>query len=148
VESTRVSQSGAAGSTVYFCRRLVLLASSKQGPQHALDRFSAACDRARMKISTKNTEVLCISTNARQCMRQVNVNTLQQVDTFKSLGVVFSSDGRRSAMRLIHGLVKLTQFCVSFIALWPQNGSFQTPQRCQFSNRSLFRSLPMVMNLG
>ena len=43
--------------------------------------------------------------------------------------------------RLIHGLVKLTQFCLSFIALWSQNGSFQTLQSCQFSNRSLFRYL-------
>ena len=59
----------------------------------------------------------------------------------------FTCDGRRSPMRLIHGLVKLTQFCVSFIALWSQNGSFQALQICQFSNRSLFRSLPMVMNL-
>jgi len=28
------------------------------------------------------------------------------------------------------------------------NGSFRTPQSDQFSNRSLFRSLPMVMNRG
>jgi len=49
--------------------------------------------------------------------------------------------------RLIHGLVKQTQFCVSFIALWWRNWSFQTPQSCQFSNRSLLRSSPVVMNL-
>ena len=36
---------------------------------------------------------------------------------------------------------------VSSIALWSQNGSCQTPQSCQFSNRSLFRSSPIVMNL-
>ena len=52
--------------------------------------------------------------------------------------------GRRR--RLVHGLVKLSQFYMSFIALWSQNGSFQTPQSCHFSNQSLFRSLPMVMN--
>jgi len=34
------------------------------------------------------------------------------------------------------------------IALWSQNGSFQKPQSCQFVNRSLFRSSPMVMNPG
>ena len=50
--------------------------------------------------------------------------------------------------RLIHGLVKIRQFCMSFIALWSQNRSFQTPQSCQFLNRSLFQSLPIVMNLG
>jgi len=49
-----------------------------------------------MKINTKNTEVLCLLTNPRQCMRQVSGNTLQQVEKFKYLGVVFTSDGRRS----------------------------------------------------
>jgi len=55
-----------------FADGLVLLASSQQGLQHALDRFSAACDRAKMKISTKNTEVLCPSTNQKQYMLQVS----------------------------------------------------------------------------
>ena len=49
--------------------------------------------------------------------------------------------------RLIQALVNQTQFCVSFIALWSLNGSFQTPQSCQFLNLCLFRSLPLVMNL-
>ena len=31
------------------------------------------------------------------------------------------------ARRLMHGLVRLTQFCVSLIALWSQKGSFQIP---------------------
>ena len=52
------------------------------------------------------------------------------------------------AWKLIQGVAKLTQFCVSFIALWSQNGSVQTPQSCQFFNRSLLRSLPMIMNFG
>jgi len=56
------------------------------------------------------------------------------------------TDGR--ARRMIHGLVKQTQFCVSFIAPLSRNESFQTPQRCQFLNGSVFRSLPIVMNLG
>jgi len=51
-----------------FADGLVLLASSQQGLQHALDRFSAACDRAKMKISAKNTEVLC----QKQYMLQVS----------------------------------------------------------------------------
>jgi len=52
------------------------------------------------------------------------------------------------ARRLIHGLVKQTQFCVSFIDMCLQNRSFQTPQSCQFLNRSLFQSSSMVMNLA
>jgi len=34
-------------------------------------------------------------------MRQVSRSTLQQVEKFKYLGVVFTSNGRRSARRLI-----------------------------------------------
>ena len=43
-----------------FADDLVLLASSQQCLQHALDRFSAACDRAGRKIYTKYTEVLSL----------------------------------------------------------------------------------------
>jgi len=50
--------------------------------------------------------------------------------------------------RLIHRLIKLMQFCMSLIVLWSQNGSFQAPRTCQFLNWSLFRSIPMVINLG
>jgi len=42
-----------------FCRRFGIASIFSTEPS-ALDRFSAACDRARMKIS-KNTEVLCLS---------------------------------------------------------------------------------------
>jgi len=75
------------------------------------------CDQAGMKISTKKTVVLCLSRNPMQCILQVIGNKLQQVETFKHLGVAFSCDGIRNR-RFIHELVKLTQFCVSFIALW------------------------------
>jgi len=65
------------------------------------------------------------------------------------LGVAFMSRVTEGgARRLIHGLIKQTQFCVNFIALWSRNGSFQTQRSCQFLNRSVFRSLPMVTNLG
>ena len=45
-------------------------------------------------------------------MRQVRGDTLQQMEKFNYLEVVFTSDGRRSAKRLIHGLIKPRgQFC-------------------------------------
>jgi len=59
---SRVDESVTVGNCrinrLLFADDLILLASSQQSIQHALDRFCAACDRARMKISTKNTEVL------------------------------------------------------------------------------------------
>jgi len=70
--------------------------SFQQGLQHAFDRFSAACDRAGTKITTEKIEVLCLSRRPRQCILQVNGNTLQQVKTFKYPWVVFTSDGSRN----------------------------------------------------
>ena len=69
---------------------------SQQGVQHAFDRFSAACDQAGTKISSKKIEELCLSRRPRQCILQVTGNTLQQVETFQYLGVVLTSDGSRN----------------------------------------------------
>jgi len=87
------------------------------GLQHALDRCFPACERAGIKLITKNTEVLCLSTNQRQCILQVSGNTLQQVEKFKYLGMRYLRVTEGGARRLMHGLLKLTQFCVSFIAM-------------------------------
>ena len=73
-----------------------LLGSFQQGLQHTLNRFSAAGNRAGMKIRTKKTEVLLLSRNPRKCTLQVCGNTLQQVEKFKYVGVAFTSDGWRS----------------------------------------------------
>ena len=118
--------------------------SSQEGFQHAFDRFYAACVQAGTKMSAKKIEVLCLLRRPRQCMVQVSGNTLQQVETFKYLGVVFTNVRTK---RLIHGLIEKTQFCVIFIALWSQNGSFHRTQSFQFLNWSLFLSSPVVMNL-
>jgi len=79
-----------------FAYYLVLLATSEQRLQHALDRFSAGYDHAGMKISTEKTDALFLTKNTRQCKSQVSDNTLQQVEKFKYLGVVSTSDGRRN----------------------------------------------------
>jgi len=72
-------------------------------------------------------------------------NTLQQVEKFKYIVVVFTSYGRKSDEA--DGLLKITQFFMNVIALWPQKES-PAPQSCKFLNQSLFRSLPMILNLG
>ena len=48
-----------------------------------------------MKMSTAETEVLHLSRNPNQCVLQVNVAILKQVEKFKYLGVAFISDGRQ-----------------------------------------------------
>jgi len=58
--------------------------------------FFAACNQAGTKISSKKIEVLCPLRRPRQCFLQVSGNTLQQVDTFQDLGVMFTSDVSRN----------------------------------------------------
>ena len=62
-----------------FADDLVLHASSEQGQQHTLDRFSVACKQTGMKINPKKTGVLCLSRSPSQFTLQVSGNTFQQV---------------------------------------------------------------------
>jgi len=47
-----------------------------------------------MKFSTRKTKVLCLSRNTRLGELQVSGKTLQQVEKFNYVEVVFTSDGR------------------------------------------------------
>jgi len=93
--------------------------------------FAPVCDHQWMEISTRHSEVLCLFTNPRQCALQESRNTVQQVEKFEYLGVVFTSDGWRSKS-LMQELAKQTQVCVRFIVQWSQNGSFQITQNWPF----------------
>ena len=50
-----------------FADDLVLLDSTQNGLQQALDRSSDACSVAGMKISTTKTETMCLSRQPKQC---------------------------------------------------------------------------------
>ena len=50
---------------------------------------------AWMKISTAETEIMCMSRHPDQCSFQTNRVTLKQTQKFKYLGVTSSSDGRQ-----------------------------------------------------
>ena len=65
-----------------FADDLVLLDSTPNGLQQALDRFSDACSVARMKIST-NTETMCLSRQPKQCSLQIDGVPLKQSEKFK-----------------------------------------------------------------
>jgi len=102
-----------------FASDLVLLATSQQCLQNAIDQFSAVCIQAGTKISPERTDVLCLSGRPKQCTLQVSGNTLQQVK-FKYLGTLrwYSQVTELGTKRLILGFRKQTQFCVSFVAPW------------------------------
>ena len=80
-----------------FADDLVLLDSTQNGFQQALDRFSDACSVAGMKISTTKTETMCLSRQSKQCSLQVDGVPLKQSGKFKYLDVSFTSDGRQNS---------------------------------------------------
>ena len=81
-----------------FADDLVLLDSTQNGLQQALDRFSDACSVAGMKISTTKTETMCLSRQPKQCSLQIGrVPLTKTVEKFKYLGVSFTSDGRENS---------------------------------------------------
>ena len=79
-----------------FADDLVLLDSTQNGLQQALDRFSDACFVAVMKISLTKTEIMCLSRQPKQSSLQNDGVPLKQSEKFKYLGVSFTSDGTQN----------------------------------------------------
>ena len=66
-----------------FADDLVLLDSTENGLQQALDGFSDACCVAGMKISTTETETMCLSRQPKQCSIEIDVVSIKQSEKFK-----------------------------------------------------------------
>ncbi|TWW66958.1 hypothetical protein D4764_20G0009900, partial [Takifugu flavidus] len=73
---------------------VVLLASSACDLQRSLDRLAAACEAAGMKISTSKSEAMVLNRKKVECLLRVKEEILPQVEEFKYLGVLFTSEGR------------------------------------------------------
>ena len=82
-------------SHLLFANDLVLFGSSQEDLQASLDKFASACVEAKMIINTSKTEVMVLTRQATECHVQVCAAQLRQVNEFKYLGVMFSSDGRQ-----------------------------------------------------
>ena len=128
---SRVAEDVTLGSStmnhLLITANLVLLESSEQGLLHPLICFLLRATKPEMKSAQKMSEVLCLSRIIRQFRLQVSGNTLQQVEKFKYIGVVFTRDERRRQNKEID-----TRIGKANTVLWSQNGSFQTPQSCHF----------------
>ncbi|KAK3565231.1 hypothetical protein QTP86_001041 [Hemibagrus guttatus] len=88
--------SGKFWQTVQRLRRddVVLLAPSSLDLQHALGRFAADCEAAGMRVSTSKSEAMVLDRKKVACTFQVGEELLPQVEEFKCLGVLFTSEGR------------------------------------------------------
>ncbi|KAK3535054.1 hypothetical protein QTP70_002584 [Hemibagrus guttatus] len=73
---------------------VVLLAPSSLDLQHALGRFAVECEAAGMRVSTSKSEAMVLDRKKVACTLQVGGEVLPQVEEFKYLGVLFTSEGR------------------------------------------------------
>ncbi len=81
-------------SSLLFADDVVVLATSDQDLQHALGRFAAECEAAGMRISASKSEAVFLSPKRVASPLQVGGVLLPQVEEFKYLGVLFTSEGR------------------------------------------------------
>ena len=80
--------------SLIFADDVVLLASSDRDLQLSLDRFVAECKAAGMRISTSKSESKVLNQKRVECTLRVGDEILPQVEEFKYLGVLFTSEGR------------------------------------------------------
>ncbi|KAK3549143.1 hypothetical protein QTP70_033348 [Hemibagrus guttatus] len=73
---------------------VVLLAPSSLDLQHALGRFAAECEAAGMRLSTSKSEAMVLDRKKVACTLQFGGEVLPQVEEFKYIGVLFTSEGR------------------------------------------------------
>ncbi|KAK3526422.1 hypothetical protein QTP70_025454, partial [Hemibagrus guttatus] len=81
-------------SVLIFADDVVLLAPSSLDLQHALGHFAAECEVAGMRVSTSKSEAMVLDRKKVACTLQVGGEVLPQVEEFKYLGVLFTSEGR------------------------------------------------------
>ncbi|KAI3372917.1 hypothetical protein L3Q82_023365 [Scortum barcoo] len=94
-QGRRESGLGTTGFHLCFLQDdVVLLASSGQDLQHVLERFAAECEAAGMRISTSKSEAMVLDRKRVACPLRVGGEVLPQVEEFKYLGVLFTSEGK------------------------------------------------------
>ena len=71
----------------------VLFASTKNDLQKLLDTYDKYCKKWKLDINVSKTKVLCFGRKVKHVF-MLNGEQLEQVESFKYLGVVFSRNGR------------------------------------------------------
>ncbi|TWW59217.1 General transcription factor II-I repeat domain-containing protein 2 [Takifugu flavidus] len=128
----------AGRSGLLFADDVVLLAPSARDLQRSLDRFAIACEAAGMKISTSKSEAMVLNRKKVECLLQVKEELVLQVEEFKYLGVLFTSEGRmeQEVDRRIGAASAVMQSLHRSVVVK------------KFTGRSSFLPSPMVMSFG
>nr|XP_049577496.1 glycine receptor subunit alpha-3 isoform X1 [Syngnathus scovelli] len=77
-----------------FADDVVLLASSGRDLQLSLERFAAECEAVGMRVSTSKSKSMVLDRKRVECPLRIGDEILPQVEEFKYLGVLFTSEGR------------------------------------------------------
>ncbi|KAI3370580.1 hypothetical protein L3Q82_007149 [Scortum barcoo] len=137
-------------SSLLFADDVVLMASSGQDLQHVLERFAAECEAAGMRISTSKSEAMVLDRKRVACPLQVGGEVLPQVEEFKYLGVLFTSEGKieREIDRRIGAASAVMRSVYRTVVVKKELS------RKALMKLSIYRSIsrsppsPMVMNFG
>ncbi|KAI3363814.1 hypothetical protein L3Q82_001419 [Scortum barcoo] len=137
-------------SSLLFADDVVLMASSGQDLQHVLERFAAECEAAGMRISTSKSEAMVLDRKRVACPLQVGGEVLPQVEEFKYLGVLFTSEGKieRETDRRIGAASAVMRSVYRTVVVKKELS------RKKVERLSIYRSIymlppsPMVMNFG
>jgi exonuclease III len=121
-----------------FADDLAILASSEEDLQRALERFAAECGRVGMRVSTSKTEVMVLDRRKVDCSLHVSGTQLRQVEEFKYLGIMFTSDGRQE--KELDRRINLAS--VVMRELWRLAGNERIPMEAQIAVfNSLYKSV-------
>ena len=85
-----------------FADDLVLLDSTQNGLQQALDKFADASSFAGMKIGSTKTAAMCLPRQPMRRSLRVSGVPLKQSEKFNYLSISFTSDGRQNSELNIH----------------------------------------------
>uniref|UniRef100_A0A8C6NNI1 Reverse transcriptase domain-containing protein n=1 Tax=Nothobranchius furzeri TaxID=105023 RepID=A0A8C6NNI1_NOTFU len=80
--------------SLLFADDVVVLASSERDLLLSLERFAAECEAAGMRISSSKSKTMVLIRKKVECLLRVRDEVLPQVEEFKYLGVLFTSEGK------------------------------------------------------
>ncbi|KAI3369576.1 hypothetical protein L3Q82_024385 [Scortum barcoo] len=112
-----------------------------------LERFAAECEAAGMRISTSKSEAMVLDRKRVACPLRVGGEVLPQVEEFKYLGVLFTSEGKmeREIDRRIGAASAVMRSVYRTVVVKKE---LSQRRSSRFTGQSTFPPSPMAMNFG
>ncbi|KAI3354838.1 hypothetical protein L3Q82_004643 [Scortum barcoo] len=123
---------------------------SSQDLQHVLERFAAECEAAGMRISTSKSEAMVLDRKRVACPLRWGGEVLPQVEEFKYLGVLFTSEGKmeREIDRRIGAASAVMRSVYRKLDRRGEEGAESKGEALDLPVNLRFPLSPMVMNFG